>query len=70
MRKSLQGSGYLCHCCFDCFHYGEYQTSNGALPRCELDDICLSLGPKGKPLDMRCPAYLVMPTHQPLSSGK
>lgn len=49
-----KGLGILCKQCLDCLYYDEYQTSNGAIPRCELDGICLSLGPKGAISDTEC----------------
>lgn len=58
MKKGL---GILCQACLTCMHYGEYQTSNGALPRCELDNICLSIAALGRISDAPCPACRPLP---------
>lgn len=52
-----KGAGILCQQCLNCVYYDEYQTSNGAIPRCELDEICLSLSPKGGFSDESCPSF-------------
>lgn len=61
---NTKGLGILCKQCLHCLYYDEYQTSNGAIPRCELDEICLSLGPKGMITDDECHACrnAVVPT--------
>jgi len=51
------GLGILCQECSKCKHYASYPTSNGAIPRCELDNLCLSLGPKGIMVDDHCPSF-------------
>lgn len=55
-ENAMRGQGYLCIDCLKCVHFSEYQTSNGALSRCELDDLFLLLGPEGKILQTPCPA--------------
>ena len=56
-----KGLGVLCAQCLVCMHYGEYQTSNGALPRCELDNICLSIAKLGRISQESCGAFLRLP---------
>lgn len=62
---NTKGLGFLCQDCTKCRHYASFPTSNGCIPRCELDNICLGLSPKGTMVTDHCPAYLPLFSEEP-----